>query len=452
MPNWDLGTAINFSLYKPVAENDTEKIKSYMIFYKKIYRVIALVVTVIGLLLLPFLDVIIPDPGDVSNVSMYYLIFLFNTVSSYFVSYKFSLVNAEQKNYVFSYIRTITYAVTTILQIVSLVLFHSFLVYLLIAAFFELTQKIFITIYLNKKYPYLLDKNVEKLDKRELKTIKNKVFALIWHKIGEISIYQTDNIIVSAFINVATVGVLSNYNMIIASVSGFITIIFKSTVGSLGNLIATEDTSRQLYIFRAYRFVAFWLYGFSAIAFFILLSPFISLWLNKPEMIVSETVVLLIIVNYYMSGNRACVNNVRNAGGVFEQGKYLSLIQGAVNLVVSIVMVKLIGLPGVFVGTIAQGILASTVKPIIIYKHVFKADVKQYFLESLKYAVTVIAAALLCWVIKGAVMQRVTILNFIIMVCVVTIIPNAVFFVLYRKTEGMDYLKQAFGVIKRRNK
>lgn len=446
------GTAMNYSLYKPVAENDTEKIKSLMRFYKSAYRVIALVVTVIGLLIFPFLDTIVKDPGDIGNISIYYLIFLFNTVSSYFMSYKFSIINAEQKNYVFSYIRIIASTVTTILQIISLIVFKNFLIYLLIAASVELIQKVFITVYINKKYPYLLDKNVEKLDKQELKMIKNKVFALVWYKIGEISITQTDNIIVSAFINVTTVGILSNYNMIMASVSGFITIIFKSAIGSLGNLIATEDESKQLYIFRVYRFIAFWLYGFSSISFFILLSPFITLWLDNPEMVIPEITVLLIIINYYMSGGRLCINNVRNAGGLFEQGKHLAIIQGAVNLVVSIVMVKLIGLPGVFVGTIAQGIIASTIKPVLIYKYIFKSNVKYYFIDGLKYSLTVIFAAAICWGVKDVVMHSVTILNFIIMIGVVTVVPNALFFLFFRKNEGLAYLKNAYAKMRRRNK
>jgi len=234
------GTAMNYSLYKPIADNDTEKIKSLMHFYKNAYRIVAVVVTVIGLAIFPFLNVIVKDPGDVGNISTYYLVFLFNTVTSYFVSYKFCIVNAEQKNYIFSYIRTISTTLTTVLQIIVLVVFKNFLIYLLTAAAVELIQKVFITIYLNKKYPYLLDKDIQKLPKEELGTIRKNVKALVWHKIGEISVYQTDNIIISAFINVLTVGYLSNYNLVITSVSGFITIIFKSATASLGNTISLK--------------------------------------------------------------------------------------------------------------------------------------------------------------------------------------------------------------------
>ena len=109
------GTAMNYSLYKPIAAiGDLEKIKSLMNLYKRAYRVIALVVSVMGLLLVPFLKYIIKDPGNISidELTIFYLIFLFNTVSTYFVAYKYSLVNAEQKNYIQTNIQAITTLIT----------------------------------------------------------------------------------------------------------------------------------------------------------------------------------------------------------------------------------------------------------------------------------------------------------------------------------------------------
>ncbi|XJV96793.1 lipopolysaccharide biosynthesis protein [Haloimpatiens lingqiaonensis] len=435
-----IGTAMNYSLYKPVAEKDIEKLKSLMDFYKIAYRVIALVVTIIGLTLLPFLKYIVKDPGNVGNISVYYLIFLFNTVTSYFVSYKFSLVNAEQKNYIFSNINTITSFVTVIMQIITLILFKNFLYYLLVAAVIGLIQKIFINRYLNKKYPYLLDKNTKKITKEELKPIKTNVIALIWHKIGEISIYQTDNIVISTFINVTTVGIISNYNLLITSVSTFITIIFNSAIASLGNLMATEDVSKQYNTFKVYRFAAFWLYGFSSIAFYILLSPFITLWIGS-EMIISDFTVLLIMINYYMVGHRICINNIKSAGGIFDQDKYVALLQGVVNLVVSIIMVKLIGLPGVYIGTIMSGILATVIKPIIVYKYAFQKDVRYYFIDGLKFASAVTFSLVICWIIKYNIIKNVTMFNFIVMMVVVTLVPNFLFLLFFRKNDEFIYIK-----------
>ena len=146
-----IGTALNFSLYAPVANKDYEKIKSYMQFYKKAYRTIALVITVIGIGLIPFLKFFIKNPGDygINELTGYYLIFLFNTVSTYFVAYKYSLVNAEQKNYIQTNVLTITKFATTVLQIIVLLITSNFLLYLLTAAAVELIQKIYVNYYLN---------------------------------------------------------------------------------------------------------------------------------------------------------------------------------------------------------------------------------------------------------------------------------------------------------------
>jgi len=435
-----IGTAINFSLYKPIAEKNIEKIKTIMGFYKKAYRVIALIVAVIGIVLIPFLKYIVKDPGDIGNISVYYIIILFNVVSSYFVSYKFSLVNAEQKNYIVSLVNIITVIATNVFQIIALIVYKNFLIYLIIAAVTGLAQKIFTNAYLNKKYPYLLDKNAEKMTSEELQPIKKNVIALIWLKIGDIGIYQTENIIISAFINITTVGIISNYNLLITSISAFINIIFSSTTASFGNLIATENKTKQYEIFKVYRFLAFWLYGFSAVAFVILLSPFITLWIGS-EMTISEVTISLIIFNYYMQGHRICIYNLRAAGGVFVQDKYVPIIQAAVNLTVSIILVNIIGLPGVYIGGIVQGLIATIVKPIIVYRNMFKINAKYYFIDAVKFLLSVGAAYIICQVIKIYMLNNITIVNFIIMVFVTAIIPNLVFLIFFRKREEFLYLK-----------
>ncbi len=123
MAELGIGTALNFSLYGPVARGETEKIKSYMQMYRKAYHAIAGVVAGLGLLLAPFLKYLIKNPGDNSlrDLTIYYFIFLFNTVSSYFVAYKYSLINAEQKNYIQTNINTITKVIVVFLQILVVV-------------------------------------------------------------------------------------------------------------------------------------------------------------------------------------------------------------------------------------------------------------------------------------------------------------------------------------------
>lgn len=434
-----IGTAINFSLYKPVAEHDVEKIKSYMYYYKWAYRVIAFIVGVLGIVLIPFLDILVTDPGNVGNIKIYYCIYLFNTVTSYFVSYKYSLVNAEQKNYIYTNVNLIISASSIAVQIVSLIIWKNFLVYLLVAAGFGVFQKIFVSIYFDKLYPYLRDKNVEKLSKDEKNTLISKVKALVIHKIGDVSVHQTDNIIVSAFVSTKMVGLLSNYNLIISTISSCINILFNSVTGSLGNMVATETKEYQYQIFKKYRFLGFWFYGFTAIALSILMTPFITLWIGD-RMVVDALTINLIVLDYYMIGQRICLNNIKSAAGVFEPDKYVALLQAVVNLVTSICFVKLIGLPGVYVGTIIQGTLSSILKPILSYKLLFGLSSRYYFIDSARYGGVVLCAYVICYILRQNVLANITVINFTIMVILVGIIPNIIFTIAFHKDVEFKYL------------
>ena len=443
-----VGTALNYSLYGPVARKDYEKIKSYMQLYKKAYRVIGLVIAVIGLAISPFLPYLVKQPQGVSvrDLTLYYFIFLFNTVSTYFVAYKYSLVYAEQKNYIQTNTITITKMITVTLQIAVIVTTRNFYLYLLTAAAVELIQKIFISWYLNRLYPYLKDKNVKKLSKEETGEVVTKTKALVFHKVGDVARLQTDSMIISAFINVTLVGFVGNYNMILNSVANFVNIIFNSVLSSFGNLIATESKEKQYSVFKVYRFFACWIYGFSAVGFFLLLTPFIVIW-QGPEKVLAAGAVACILIDYYFKGDRIVLSNFKTAAGVFEQDKYLALIQGVVNLILSIVLVQKIGLVGIYIGTIVSGLIANITKPFIIYKVCFEKSVKTYFLDSVKYLAVLGGILVLLTGIKQFVMLQVTVLSFILMFVVICVVFNGIFLLLFGRTQEFGYL---WGIIRRK--
>lgn len=443
MAELGVGTALNYSLYGPVARKDYEKIKSYMLLYRKAYRVIGLVIGAAGLLVSPFLPYLVKQPEGVSvrDMTLYYFIFLFNTVSSYFVAYKYSLVNAEQKNYIQTNVITVTKMITVTLQIGVILATRNFYLYLLTAAFVELIQKIFVSDYLNRRYPYLKDRNVARLSREETGEVVQKTKALMFHKIGDVARLQTDSMIISSFINVTLVGYVGNYNMILTSVSNFVNIIFNSVLSSFGNLIATESKDKQYQMFRVYRFFACWIYGFSAVGFFLLLTPLIILWPSVgPGKTLPATVVGLILTDYYFKGDRIVLSNFKTAAGVFEQDKYLALLQGAVNLVISIALVQKIGLSGVYVGTIVSGLIANVTKPFIIYKACFDRDAKAYFVDSVKYLTVILGILAVLAGVKSAVLQEITVLGFAGMFVLVVIVFNGVFLLLFGRTEEFGYL------------
>lgn len=439
-----VGTALNYSLYKPVANRDYEKIKSYMRLYKKAYLTIACVIGLIGIAITPFLPLLIKEGSRdglaVRELVIYYLIFLFNTVSTYFVAYKYSLANAEQKDYIQTNITTITKIVMVGVQIIVLYATKSFLLYLLAHAAIELIQKIVVSIYLNRLYPYLRDKKVEKLTKEETDVVVTKSKALMFHKIGDVARLQTDSIIITWFIDVASVGFVGNYNYVITYGANFINLIFNSIISGLGNLVATESREKQYSIFKVYRFFACWLYGFAAVGFWLLLTPLVTgLWLDESWKL-GQGILTLILIDFYFKGGRVVLLNYKIAAGVFEQDRYLSFIQGGVNLVISIIGAKYIGLAGVYIGTVVSGVMANLIRPVIIYRDCFGRNVRDYFKDSLKYICAILGILLILIPVKKFLLVQVNVLTFLLMAGSITVIYNLAFICLFRKTEEFAYL------------
>lgn len=457
-----IGTAMNFSLYKLVAENNVPKIKSYMHFYKKAYRVIAAVVAGVGLLLMPFIPMMLTAEeiqGAGGNIYIIYGLYLFNTVTSYFVSYKYSLSNAEQKGYIFTNINLIFNLICQTGQLVILVTTKNFICYCCVGAVVQLFQNLTTNWYMNKLYPYLKEKDVEKLTKEELAPIIKNVKALVVTKIGGICVNATDNVIITAVINVATVGIIDNYNTLLKNVNGFLMIVMNSQTASFGNLIALEGKEKQYRLFNNFRFLTFWMYAFVAIACFTLMTPFVVIWIGA-DMTTTAATIFLILLNYYLSGQRNCVYNVKVAGGLFDQDKWLAFVTAAVNLITSIGMAKLIGLPGIYVGTILTGLIETLVRPRIVYKELFGVNSWEYYKVGLKYLAVFLCTGALCfgfqqWILPEHVCAAVTGENiierfqmiggrFIVLAVITAVIPNVIFYVVYRKKEEFIYLKNIF--------
>ncbi len=439
-----IGSALNYSLYKPVASGDLEKIKSYMRLYRKAYLAIAGVIGGIGLALAPFLPYLIKESerGEISvrELTVYYLIFLFNTVSTYFVAYKYSLANAQQCNYIQTNIATITKIVTVLAQIIVLYLTGNFLLYLLIQAAVELIQKIFVSFYFNRLYPYLRDKKVRKLERQETDIVVTKTKALMFHKIGDVARLSTDNVIITYFMNVDWVGIVGNYTMVITYAANFISIIFNSVISGFGNLVATESREKQYAMFKVYRFFACWLYGFAAVGFWLLLTPLVTkIWLDESWGL-GQTVLTLILIDLYFKGGRVVLVNFKIAAGVFEKDKYLSFVQGLVNLVLSIIGIQYIGLAGVYVGTVVSGVMANLVQPVIVYRDCFGKSAWTYFVDAVKYIGVIVGIVLVMIPVKRLVMQQTNLLTFVGMMIIVTLVYNAAFVLVFRKTAEFAYL------------
>ena len=438
-----IGTAINFSLYKPLSENNEKKIVSLMNFYKIAYRWIAVIVLCLGLAIFPFLDVFIKDNQGFDNLNIIYLIFVLNMVLSYLFSYKRTLANADQKAYKIAYYTTISTLIATLAQILILIITKNYILYLLIQTLFIVFENLLINVFINREYPYLNKIEAEKLDKEELGQIRTNVKALVFHRLGETCVNSTDNIIISSFVGVAVVGIYSNYSMLMSMVQTFILIIFNNLVASFGNLIAEGDKKKNYEIFKTVNFLSFAIYFIATICFLNLYNPFITLWIGK-EWLLSTTTVIVIVLNFYMTGMRVALSTVKSAAGIYDADKYDPIFQSLINLVTSIILAQKLGILGVFIGTFISSLVPFIHRPIVVYKKVFNKNALEYFILYLKQTLIVILTAFGTYYLLNLFNISNSILDIIIRLIGSAFIPTLIIVLFYKRTNEYKKLKEVF--------
>ena len=436
-----IGTAIIFNMYKPVAENDQKKIKALMNLYKKAYNIIGIVIFVLGLCVIPFMGLIIKDAPNISeNLIFIYILFLINTSSSYFFIYKRSIIAAHQKQSVLNNIDSIFYIIRSIVEIIFLVITKNFAVFLIIKIVATISENIIVSHKADKMYPYLKNNN-EKLDKKETKGIFANVRSLIVYKFGSVIMDGTDNILISSMINVETVGFCSNYTLLIGSVKNVINSALKGVTASIGNLNAVESKEIKERVFYQLTFINYIIYSFCTIAFIVLLTPFIKIWLGG-KYTLSLLVVISLAVSFFITGLRNLGYTYRVTMGLFRKGKITPYIGAISNIIFSIVLCHFIGLAGIFIATsISQLLSYSWIDPYLIHKYEFKTSAFKYFKKFVIYFASFSAIALLTYVICDFIAIK-GILGFIIKCFVVLLIPNILNLLLFMRTDEFKQTKR----------
>lgn len=437
-----VGVAMAYSLYQPIADNDKEKITVLMGFYKKIYMLIAMGVCILGLLLIPLLPYLIKDSEfSQQKLNVYYLLFLADNIASYFFAYKTTFLNANQKNYVITLVRTCVQFIGIILKSIALLFTGNFILYLLMAVLVTITNNIVISFYVTKKYSYLNKKTKIRVDQQDKTLLIRNIKGLFLHKVGAFVVFGTDNIIISAFINLKTVGIYSNYSMILSQLNTLASQIFNALIPGMGNYIATSSDTQKIYdMYKNILFINFLLYGFFTSILACILQPFVEWWIGT-EGLLENTVVYLLLVDFYLKGMRNAVQIMKNAGGIFYEDRISPLIEATTNLVISIILVNKFGIAGVFVGTIVSGLVAPFwITPFFLYKNVFKMSFKYYFKDMAYYF-----GILLICVLGGECIGRIVLIdnlfiNIIIHAIIICIFDAMVFFLLFHKKEEYKFM------------
>lgn len=445
-----IGVAISFSLYGPIARGDYSEINAIMSFYKRVYICVGLFILIVGLSLTPIIDILVKKVPNIPHFHLIYALYVINSAISYFFSYKATLLSASEKLYLVSLNENVALGLSTIVQIVVLFFTRDYVLFLTIGIVFVLLQNISITYIANKKYPFLQNKEKKALSKETLNTILKNTGAMMFHKIGGIVVFATDNIIISKMLGLAAAGIYSNYVIIISGIVAFTKKVFDSITASAGNLVAEHSVEKQEDIFLKTMFADFWIYSFVGTGFLALLNPFIgNIWIGK-EYIFGLPVVVLIVIKEYLTGMREGVGVFINAKGLYWHNKFVPIYESVINIIASIILVKQFGIVGVILGTIISS-LATCVwnGPYVLYKYGFEKSGREYVIRYCRYFLSFILAAGVTWVTTTMISSGLhvnndfrtvkSIIAFILQMLDVAVIPNVIIWALYRKTEEYQY-------------
>ena len=437
------GSAMVYRMYAPVAVKDYQKTAALLQFYKKIYIIIGVVIFLLGLCVIPFMDYIIKDKPDISGLTLYYILFLFNTSISYwFSSYKASVLYADQKEYIKTNVQNTMAILQSGLQIVLLLLFRKYLLYLLI----QLVGNIFLNLYVahlvDKRYPEIQTYQGASLSAEERVQIRKDTEALVLSRFGHVALNGTDNIIISAVVGVLWVGRLSNYTLICDSVTSVLCQITAAITGSLGNFFATEDKHAGYALFKKVEFLNFWLYGFSFIALVTLLDPFVQIWAGG-RFVLGLPISIAIAINFFVAGYMNTLWVFRSTLGLFKQGKFRPILVAILNIVLSIVLGRLWGVFGVLFATfLSRAAISLWYDPLILHRYGFEVSCKPFFARYFRRVLLLTAVLIAMLTIRHVVLSSATtVLRFAVMTMVTAIVPNAIFWLAYRRCEEYAYFR-----------
>lgn len=377
-----IGNAIIYGMYKPLAINDKEKIKSLMALYDKAYKIIGLFVFTAGLIIIPFMDLIIKDSPQINeSINLIYILFLLNTAFSYFFVYKKSIITADQKNYIILFYQQIFKIGQTLAQILFLWITGEYIIFLGIQIISTLFENIYMSRKADKMYPFLKEKKVQGLDKREKKLIFSNVKALFLYKFGSVVLNGTDNIIISSVIGITAVGLNSNYVLIISALTSIVGQIMNGFTASVGHLNAIGDKGSKERAFDKMFFICAWIYGFCTIGLLLFLNPLITIWIGE-KFTFSNLAVFAIVLHFYINGIHFTAYTYRVTMGLFVQGKWAALAAAVINIFLSIWLGNIIGIAGVFFATsIARFFTTGIVDPVLVYRTGFNKNPIKYYIK-----------------------------------------------------------------------
>lgn len=434
-----VGAAITFGLYRPLADQDTLEVKALMSFFRRAYVRIGLSIFFLSLLLLPFLPNLLKSPQALEDLRLYFFLFALNNAISYFFSYKRALLIADQKEYLSVFYQSFFFLLRNGYQVLALILTRSFWLYLIIQFVMTLLENILISIKADSLYPFLKETQALRLTPEAFATLKRNTLAMLAHKIGAVVVFGTDNILISKLVGIVEVGLYSNYSMVVVAMNTLLQRFLGALTASVGNLVATEPEERILVVFDSLNLLSYWLTALSSIGLFFLLNPFVKLWLGE-QYLFPLPLVTIIVANFYLGRMRNPVLVFRDALGLFWKDRYKPLLEATVNLFASLVFYRYLGFIGILVGTTFSTLTTCFwIEPYVLFRYGLRRPLKKYFKRFLFHTALMFIAGLIT-AIAIALFKDDGFASLLTRIFTVLLIPNLVFWGVFRKTEEFRYL------------
>lgn len=358
-----IGSAITFSLYRPLNKRDMVQVSAILRLFKRLYQYIAVVVLIVGLLVTPLVPHLIGGGTSGINVDIRiaFILALLNTVFSYFTTYKRTLLIADQRGYV-NTINTVGYNIAgQLLQIVQLLIWKNFYVYLILQILMMLASNIRIAIVVDRLYPNISIKSAPRVDEKVVNYLKKNITGMVSSKIGGILVTGTDNLLLSYYVGLVAVGMYSNYVMIVNGLTLLINQLISAVSSSVGSLGASGATSKhQEKVFYQYFMVTTLICMFMVVGFTGFASAFVKIWISS-KVIYGFLPLTVIAINFFLQGLRQSLINYANAYGLYWYERWKSIFEALINFLISWYLVKYtaLSISGILIGTISSNLLVN---------------------------------------------------------------------------------------------
>lgn len=438
-----IGNAIYFSLYKPLTEKDDKQISAIMKMYANIYRVIGFLVLAIGLVLMLFLKFFVSTSLPDYTLYSAYVIVLLDAALSYYMAYRRNIFNADQKEYFNTNVDTFVNISVACLQMFAVFLTGNFYLFLLIKMIGTVLGNLFIYYKSDAKYPYLKKESDYKLSKEFMDTFIGNVKALCVVNISSYLVFGTDNLLLSKYADLTAIFIYSNYSVILAAVNQVFHAVFNSMQASIGNFMVVEGKEKSYDLFKKIFFINFLITSYTSVALVTLYNDAMEFWMGK-NYVWPLVIVACLVFNNYLRYIGQGIGVFKNAAGLYNPYpafKYLTLMEGTVNIVASLffILVCKMGVLGVFLGTSVSTLVNTVAVPHAVYKYYFGTGFFDYVRKYIQYLMLTVLYCIMSLVVCRLVKTDIIILNLAIGLVVSFLVPLGLSSLLYCKTEEFAF-------------